>query len=175
MVARLDLYTATGLTTGTLWPRGRLAPRVEQATALELDEAAWAPLYGPDVRAKGRVSIAVDDVLLAFDPNEEEATIHATWHPVLLDVGPYEVRGELATQPGFDPGRALTRPSGSFLHLRDARIERRERPDLMARDHPSLLVNRYTVDKVRAGIMLGFFFPGAQIEEFADVEPVAHE
>ena len=35
---------------------------------------------------------------------------------ISLVVGPYIVAGELPTLPGFDPGRALTRPSGEFVH-----------------------------------------------------------
>ena len=47
---------------------------------------------------------------------------HAAWHAIELEVGPYTVSGDLPTLPGFDPGRALTRPSGEFVMLRDVRL-----------------------------------------------------
>jgi hypothetical protein len=65
--------------------------------------------------------------------------------------------------PGFDPGRALARPTGTFVLLRDVRIGLLERPDSGTDSHPQGLVNRYAVDAVEADLMLGFFFPGARI------------
>jgi len=93
-----------------------------------------------------------------------EAPVHAQWHDVELDAGPYRLRGEMPTLPGFDPGRALARPTGEFVLLRDARIELIGQPDAGEASCLEILVNRYTVDRVRADLMLGFFFPGAHIE-----------
>jgi hypothetical protein len=64
--------------------------------------------------------------------------------------------------PGFDPGRALARPTGEFVQLRDVSV------GLVADDadglhRPVALVNRYVVDRVEADLMLGFFFPGAEM------------
>ena len=173
MTERVDLYSSGGMASGLLTPAGRLADRLEHTPSIELDAAAWAPLFGPAAHASGRTAIAVDDVLIASDPNDDEPPIYAMWHPVLLELGPYQVRGELPTLPGFDPGRALTRPSGTFLRLRDVRVEIRDRPDLMA-EHPAALVSRYGVERVRAGLDLGYFFPGATIEDAADIQPVGH-
>ena len=66
--------------------------------------------------------------------------------------------------PGFDPGRALTRPSGEFLLLRDIRLSVRERPEAGIATGDHALVNRYAVDRIRADLMLGFFFPGAAVD-----------
>jgi len=172
MSTRIDLYTNGGLASGELARPGPLAERLERASDFELDSATWIPLEGPAVHARGRVTIAVDDVLLAHEPGDDGGPVHAMWHPVLIDAGPYRVQGELPTLPGFDPGRALTRPSGTFLRLRDVRIEARDRPDLTV-ERGSLLVSRYGVERVQAGLMLGFFFPGAEIEEGKDVQPVS--
>ena len=98
-------------------------------------------------------------------------TVHASWHGIRLEVGPYLVEGEIATLPGFDPGRALTRPSGEFVQLRDVRIGRRSGPGASAEPVPighGALVNRYGVESVACDLMLGFFFPGAQMIQ-ADV------
>ena len=66
--------------------------------------------------------------------------------------------------PGFDPGRALTRPSGEFLMLRDIRLSVRARPEAGVAIGDHALVNRYAVDRIRADLMLGFFFPGAAVD-----------
>ena len=80
---------------------------------------------------------------------------------------------EMATQPGFDPGRALTRPSGEFLYIRDVRLSVRSRPQdgVALGDHA--LINRYAVERIRAELMLGFFFPGAAVDPIGTAGGVA--
>jgi hypothetical protein len=70
--------------------------------------------------------------------------------------------------PWFDPGRALTRPTGEFVQLKDVRITMRGM-DGTPLAVPQALVNRYAVERVDADLMLGFFFPGAAMgpEEIA--------
>ncbi len=174
MTPPVEVYTAGGIASGTVVPAGAIHAQLEQGGSLQLDNVGWIPIGGPSARAGGRTEIAIDDIVLAHDPGDAELAIHAMWHPVLLDAGPYRIRGELPTLPGFDPGRALTRPSGTFVRLRDVRVELRDRPEAGATERPALFVNRYEVDRVQAGPMLGFFFPGAIIEEARDVEPVDH-
>jgi hypothetical protein len=69
----------------------------------------------------------------------------------------------MPTMPGFDPGRALARPTGEFVLLRDVRIALRGDVDGPSMALPSAFVNRYVVDRVAADLMLGFFFPGAEM------------
>ena len=71
---------------------------------------------------------------------------------------------ELPTLPGFDPGRALARPSGRFVLLREVTIRLRDDPERVIAIHGRLLVNRYDVEAVSAELMLGFYFPGAHLE-----------
>ena len=95
----------------------------------------------------------------------------ASWHAIRLEVGPYLVEGEMPTFPGFDPGRALTRPTGDFVLLRDVRVGPRDSPDPLASSDTvgqHALVNRYGVESVACDLMLGFFFPGAAMIQ-ADV------
>ena len=94
--------------------------------------------------------------------------VHANWHHIHLESGPYTLEGELATLPGFDPGRALTRPSGEFLLLRDIRLSVRARPESGVAVGDHALVNRYAVERIRADLMLGFFFPGAAVDPIGD-------
>jgi hypothetical protein len=69
----------------------------------------------------------------------------------------------MPTLPGYDPGRALTRPSGEFVLLRDVRLARRDDPTRSVPLAHHALINRYGVERVDADIMLGFYFPGAEM------------
>jgi hypothetical protein len=131
-----------------------------EVAGLSLEEATWQALDDSEQRPAGTLSIASDDVLVAVADAAPEEQVHSAWHRIRLETGPYAVEGDLATLPGFDPGRALARPSGEFLLLRDVRVSVLDRPAWVATtDHA--LVNRYTVERVEADLMLGFFFPGA--------------
>jgi hypothetical protein len=81
---------------------------------------------------------------------------------VELDAGPYRIAGELPTQPGFDPGRALARPGGLFILLRGVRVEIIGHHEAGRVERPHAFVNRYAVEQVAADIDLGFYFPGAR-------------
>ena len=164
MAIRVDAYTSGGMASGTLARPGALRDALEDDRALRLDEAAWQGLDDPASRPAGSLAIPSDDVLIAVADDDPGVPVHAAWHHVHLESGPYTVEGELATLPGFDPGRALTRPSGEFLLLRDIRLSVRARPDggVAIGDHA--LVNRYAVERIRAELMLGFFFPGAAVD-----------
>jgi hypothetical protein len=109
------------------------------------------------------VDVNVDEVLFAVADDAPDAPVHAAWHHVVLESGPYTIEGDLATLPGFDPGRSLARPSGEFVLLRDVRLSLRDRPDAGVSVGDHALVNRYAVEQIKADLMLGFFFPGAAI------------
>ena len=70
------------------------------------------------------MAIPVDDIIVAVPDADPSIPVHAVWHPIHLEAGPYLVDGEIPTMPGFDPGRALTRPAGSFVLLRDVSLRR---------------------------------------------------
>jgi hypothetical protein len=163
MSVQVDAYTSEGLARGTLaWP-GSLRDVLETGR-LPLDGAAWQGLRASMPESIRSMSIPSDDVLVAVGDEDPGLAIHATWHHVRLESGPYTVEGELPTQPGFDPGRALTRPSGEFLELRDVRVTLRGRPDGGIATGGHALVNRYAVERIQADLMLGFFFPGATVD-----------
>jgi hypothetical protein len=107
--------------------------------------------------------VSIDDALLVCADEADGGPVHAQWHTIEIDAGPYRVFGEMPTMPGFDPGRALARPTGDLFFLRDARITLIDRDDAGEAGAARLLVNRYTVDRVAADMMLGFFFPGAEM------------
>ena len=164
MATRVDAYMIGGMASGMLARPGTLRDALEEAGSLALDGAAWQGLEDRAAQPAGSLSIPSDDVLVAVADDDPGVPVHAAWHHVHLETGPYTVEGELATLPGFDPGRALSRPSGEFLLLRDIRLSVRAQPEAGVAIGDHALVNRYTVERVRSDLMVGFFFPGATVD-----------
>lgn len=164
MAIRVDAYTSGGMASGTLARPGDLREALEDGGGLRLDGAAWQGLDDPAAQPAGSLSIPSDDVLVAVADDEPGVPVHAAWHHIQFEAGPYMVEGDLATQPGFDPGRALTRPSGEFLWLRDIRLSLRAHPEAGVASGQHALINRYAVERIRADLLLGFFFPGAAVD-----------
>ena len=163
MSIRVDAYIAGGMARGEIAGDGHLRDALDASSQLALERALW---QGPDdaaARPVGPVAIPVDDIIVAVPDADPSIPVHAVWHPVHLDAGPYVVEGEIPTMPGFDPGRALTRPAGSFVLLRDVTVRRPGAAGSTGRACAEALVNRYMVDRVTAELMLGFFFPGAEM------------
>jgi hypothetical protein len=169
MSIRVDAYMNDGVASGRLGGSAVLRDALETGT-LPLEGASWQRLGSQDRQTEQSLSLTSDEILVAIGDDESGLAVHATWHRVRLESGPYVVQGDLATMPGFDPGRALTRPSGVFLELRDATVSRVGLEDSGGISADHALVNRYAVERIRADLMLGFFFPGAAIES-TDVEP----
>lgn len=164
MTIRVDAYMTAGLASGVLAGAAHVRDVLEAGQPLILARATWRPLGEVAARSIGDVSIPIDDVLIAVADDDPVIPIHASWHAIRLNVGPYRVDGELPTLPGFDPGRALTRPSGEFVMLRAVRLAMHgdPGPGTVIGDHA--FINRYGVERVAADLMLGFFFPGAAMD-----------
>lgn len=163
MAIRVEVYTGGGMAGGILVRSGALREALSSGDRLQLEQAVWQGLDDPAPRPAGTVDVNVDEILFAVADDAPDAPVHAAWHHVVLDSGPYVVEGDLATLPGFDPGRSLARPSGEFVLLRDVRMSLRDHPDAGASVGDHALVNRYAVERIQADLMLGFFFPGAAI------------
>jgi hypothetical protein len=159
----IEAYTTGGILIGVVARPGHLREILEGWPELLVEESTWAPLDGSPVEEAPTRQVAIDDVVLASGDEEMVGPVHAAWHAIRLEAGPYVVEGELPTLPGFDPGRALTRPTGSFVLLRDVKLTLLGRPEAGENAHAQALINRYSVDRVDADIMLGFFFPGAHV------------
>jgi hypothetical protein len=170
MPIRVDAYITGGMASGVLARTGHLRDVLDSSPTLDLERTTWQALDGDPPRPAGAMSIPVDDLLVAVADDDPVIPVHATWHQIVLEIGPFRIHGELPTLPGFDPDRALTRPSGEFVLLRDVRIARVEDPGPPALIGRQAVVNRYNVERVRADIALGFFFPGAIAE---DPEPAS--
>ena len=167
-MAEVEVYTPTGVIAG-LTPRVPLAgDGHELESPLALHDARWYPLDAGKPEYRGDVAIEPDDVLLLVT-DEQDITVHMNSYAITLDVGPYRVSASIVTLPGFDPDRALARPGGTFVLLRDATLELIGRPDVAAAERPHIHVNRYAVESCACSLMLGFHFPGAR---FASPEAV---
>ena len=163
MPIRVETYTADGIATGMLAGTDRLRGVLESGRELLIERATWYGLDGSGPRPAAELRVAPDDVYVIVGDQAEDGPVHAQWHGITLDLGPYHLTGEMPTLPGFDPGRALARPTGEFVLLRDVRIELLGRDDAGTAENAQALVNRYVVDRVEADMMLGFFFPGAEM------------
>jgi hypothetical protein len=157
---QIEAFTAGGIASGAVAPPWSLRYDLESEQPVDLDGATWYPLTGGAAETRGRVHLEADEMLVLCS-DEQNLPIHSAWHPVELDLGPYRVTGELPTQPGFDPGRALSRPGGPFVLIRDVHLELLARPDAGRVERPHAFVNRYAVERVAADIDLGHYFPGA--------------
>ena len=169
MSIQVDAYTVGGKATGVVARQGHLREVLEQTGELALTEVRWRPLDGSAEQPAGDLTIAIDDVLVAVTDDESAIPVHASWHALRIEVGPYAMEGELPTLPGYDPDRALARPNGEFVLLRDPRLGRIGGDGLVSIGRQAL-VNRYSVERVEADIMLGFFFPGAAMPDQAETD-----
>jgi hypothetical protein len=158
---RVEAYTANGIATGVVAGAGHLREHLDGTRELLIQGSDWLPIDGSAGYRAGDVQLPVDDLLMVASDDLGDVPGHAQWHRIDLDSGPFRIEGELSTMPGFDPGRALTRPTGQFVLLRDVRITLVNEPDAGQASCAHVLINRYTVDRIAADIMLGFFFPGA--------------
>jgi hypothetical protein len=161
MSLHAEIYTAGGIGIGSVTGSGHLRDVLDAGATLALHGAVWHSLDDTPPREAGEVIIPPDDVHLATAEEAVDLPVHAQWHDISLDVGPYRVTGQMPTMPGFDPGRALARPTGDFVQLRDVMIGLVGEPPGSGLSRSMALVNRYVVDRVEADLMLGFYFPGA--------------
>jgi hypothetical protein len=170
-MAALEIFTPTGVLAGEApgVPLTEAGPDLE--SPLDLADARWYPLDGGRPVNRGDVRVVPDEILLVV-AGEQDLTVHMSWYAITLDVGPYRVNASIGTMPGFDPERALARPGGTYVPLRDATIELLGRSDVAPAQRPHLAVNRYAVEHCDCSLMLGFHFPGAQFDK-QQATPVA--
>ncbi len=164
MPIRFEAYTSEGVRRGIATGHSRLGDLLELDPHIEVTEGHLAPLDGspatPD--PPGGVNLATDDLFVVVAPADTPVIVHPAWHDVLLLCGPYVVSGRMPTMPGFDPARALARPTGSFVLLDKVTLSLASRPDGGRIEHGLAWVNRYVVERVESDLELGFFFPGAE-------------
>lgn len=165
MSIRVDVFVATGSASGVLARAGPLRDVLEARGDLHLERVTWCAIGEANAHPVGEIAVPVDEVLIAIGDDDPAIPVHASWHAIRLEMGPYVVEGELPTLPGYDPGRALTRPNGEFLVLRDLRLGWLGGTVGANPIGHVGLINRYAVESVTADLMLGFYFPGAALSE----------
>ena len=141
---------------------GRLGDLIAGGSSLVVRDAVVTPFNGPPERATGLSDVDVDDLMAIVATPDTLVPFHAVWHPIAVDAGPYRLRGELPSLPGFDPSRALARPTGAFILLGRVTVQLRSEGSAAGlNEHPYVWVNRYCVDAVASALELGFSFPDA--------------
>ena len=138
MSIRVEIYTAGGIAVGVLPRASHLRDALEAGESLRVEAVTWHPLDDTAAGEQAEVVLAPDDIHLATVEESEDLPVHAQWHDIVLDVGPYRVLGQLATMPGFDPG---PRPGPADGRVRPAprrerRAPRRGRRRPVATDGP---------------------------------------
>ena len=163
MSIHVEAYTEAGVIRGVVARSGHLRDVLEAGGDLLIERATWQARGETKAAPAGQVEIPVDDLLAVVGDDDPTIPVHASWHSLRVELPPYVLTGELPTLPGYDPGRALARPTGTFVVLRDVELgtdEETGRPLAHI-----ALVNRYAVERVEADLMLGFYFPGAALTE----------
>lgn len=160
-VVEVEVYTPTGVLAGATARAPLASDASEAAQPLAIENGRWYPLDGSQPSHLAATTVPPDDILLVVTP-EPELKVHMAWYSIAVEVGPYRVSGRLATHPGFDPARAISRPGGTYIALSEARLELGARADSGVAERPYLLVNRYAVERVTSSLMLGHYFPGAR-------------
>ena len=161
-MAEIEIFTPTGVLAGEAARVPLTAGGSDLLAPLMLADSRWYPIDGTSPTHRGDDCVDPDDILILTTP-EPEMKVHMAWYSVILDVGPYRVTGQLATHPGFDPVKAIARPSNGFVALREATIELPGEPNAGTAERTYVQINRYAVDSVASTLMLGFFFPGARL------------
>jgi hypothetical protein len=171
-LAEVEIYTPTGVVAGVTArvPLGTDGPDLNEPLAI--GDARWYPLDGDKPTNRGDIRLQPDEILLVVT-DEPDMTVHMNLYAITIEAGPYRVSASIAMMPGFDPDRALTRPGGTFIPLRDATIELLERPDIAPAERVHIHVNRYAVERVISSLVLSFYFPGAQFATAPEAMPVA--
>jgi hypothetical protein len=158
---KIEVFTTDGVVSGAVPAPLVLNDGRDEADPIDVERATWYPVAGGSPERHPRMHLEPDELLVVCEETQE-LPIHASWHDVELEVGPYRITGSLPTLPGFDPGRALTRPGGPFVLIRDVRLELSGHPEGGRVQRAHALVSRYAVEQVAADLDLGFYFPGAK-------------
>jgi hypothetical protein len=162
-VSDCEIYTPTGVLAGTGDITLVTADGGELVEPFTVAGARWYPLDGEAPSQRSLTRLEPDDMLVVVTP-APDLFVHLTKYAIALEVGPYRVLGSLSTHPGFDPEKSISRPGGSFIPLSDVTIELLDHPEAGTAERAHVHVNRYAVVRVTSPIMLGHFFPGAQLE-----------
>ena len=176
MAVALEAFLADAYLAGTF--AGTHAELHESLAAGSVLELGDVSLLALDQLAEGTPehsltgSVDPDEILFAGLPLDPDAPIiHRVYYTVKLALGPYEVVGEMAIVPGFDPGRALTRPASDFVDLQDTEVRITTPSGGLEHTFEFLVVNRFAVERVECEIDVTFWFPGAEQAPTADEGP----
>ena len=145
---------------------------LDMGSTVDLDDVtlvALAELEAGNAERSPTGSVGSDEIMIVALPREPGAPqVHKVHYPVTLTLGPYTVSGELTLFPGFDPARALTRPTGDFIDIHDASVRIATATGEIDQPYEEVAVNRFAVERIVADIDMRFWFPGAEQELVAE-------
>jgi hypothetical protein len=141
---------------------------LDAGSTVDLDDVtlvALAELEAGNAERSPTGSVGSDQIMIVALPRDPDAPqVHKVHYPVTLTVGPYTVSGDLTMFPGFDPARALTRPTSDFIDIHDASVRIATPGGEMEQPYDEIAVNRFAVERIVADIDMTFWFPGAEQE-----------
>ena len=160
---QFEAYTTDGVRRGIATGDARLGDIIEVEREIEVTQGHIAPLDGTPDRGPIARRHAADRRPVrrrgpARHPGARPSGL-ARRHPRRRAVPRHR---RMPTMPGFDPARALARPTGSFVLLDHVKLSLASEPDGGSIEHELAWVNRYVVERVESDLELGFFFPGAE-------------
>jgi hypothetical protein len=162
MPTPIEIYTVAGILRGVVPRSGPMREVLEHDSLIAVERATFQPLDGRP-EAADTLTLEPDEILLASDETGDGGAVHALWHDLRLWTGPYLIEGQLATMPGFDPARSLTRPTGTWIRLKAVRVALADAPHEELAHHEAVLIHRYDVERVESDLLLTLTFPGAEI------------
>jgi hypothetical protein len=141
---------------------------LDSGSVVDLDEitlVALAELEAGNAERSPTGSVGSDEIMILALPRDPDAPhVHKVHFPVRLTIGPYVVTGELTMFPGFDPARALTRPTSDFIDIHDAIVRIATPTGEIEQPYDEVAVNRFAVEHIVSEIDMTFWFPGAEQE-----------
>jgi len=152
---RLELeviaYAEDCILTGTLpLAANRLSDYLNEELEFALTDVSAQDLAGNPPIEVADIVVERDELLLVQaagprgDPNRRS---HTRQHPIVVTIGPYEVRGLIHTLPGIDPIENLRRRR-TMVALTDATIDFSIGLSHVTRQADVVIVNRECVDSI---------------------------
>jgi hypothetical protein len=102
MPIRVDAYMSEGVASGVLARDGHVREVLEHDGVLPLTHVQWES-FDATARPAPDMTIPSDDVLIAVCDDDPTIPVHAQWHGIRLELGPYTLEARCR------PCRASTR------------------------------------------------------------------
>ncbi len=143
----------------------RVSDLLQRSPSIHLCEAYLEMFADERVSSLGEADVDRDELYAveAGGPRgEDQRRLRTVGHRLQVQLGPYTVLGHLHALPGSEPLSSLARRP-SMVPLSEATIAYVSAGELRMRDVPTLVINRYLADWVRANEDEAAAFPGVPV------------